>query len=229
MYIYIYIYVCVRTFMMMFPVHIKGKSRDTAARRTVRGAYRTRSRIYTTGYVKPPNPKALKQNTGAHSVMVTCAIGAGKVLMWHIVQGRWNGATAARMYKELQRSLAKAHPNVKGPWRVLEDNDPTGYKSGRGLAAKKDCGIQSFDLPKRSPDLNPLDYGFWVKVNKAMRAEEREWPASKRESRDQYIARLRRTAKAIPKSEIENLIGGLRRRCELLDQARGGHFPEGGH
>lgn len=25
---------------------------------------------------------------------------------------------------------------VCGPWRILEDNDPAGYKSGRGVAAK---------------------------------------------------------------------------------------------
>ena len=35
-------------------------------------------------------------------------------------------------------------------WKVLEDNDPTGYKSSKGMAAKAAAGIETLDLPKRS-------------------------------------------------------------------------------
>lgn len=63
----------------VFQVYPNGKWRDVAARRKVRGAYRQRRRVFKDGYVKPPNPKALKQNTGVKSAMITCAIGAGKV------------------------------------------------------------------------------------------------------------------------------------------------------
>ena len=33
-------------------------------------------------------------------------------------------------------------------------------------------------FPKRSPDLNPLDYGFWPMVNKCLRAQESKFPPS---------------------------------------------------
>ena len=78
----------------VFPVYINGKMRDYAARRPLRGVYRTRSRVYTKGNTKPNG--ALKKNTGAKSVMVTCAIGAGRTLLWHVVPGgKWNSEAAA--------------------------------------------------------------------------------------------------------------------------------------
>ena len=212
-----------------FPVFINGKGRDLAARRTVRGAYRTRRRVFTAGYVKPKDPKALKQNTGAKSVMVSCALGAGKVLMWHYVEGRWNADAAEKMYKgPLRAALQKAYPDVRGPWRVLEDNDPTGYKSKRGLAAKAEVGIQTLDLPRRSPDLNPLDFSFWAQLNKRMRAQEKSWHSSRRETRAQYLARLRKTALSTPSKYIVSIIGALAGRTRQLCNAKGGHFAEGG-
>ena len=76
-----------------FQVYLNGRFRDLAARRRVRGAYRGRgAKVSAVGYTKPP--KSLKQNTGAKSVRATCAIGGGRVLMWHVTQGRWDGAAA---------------------------------------------------------------------------------------------------------------------------------------
>lgn len=102
-----------------FQAYLDGRFRDFAARRRVRGAYRGRgAKVSSPGYTKPP--KSLKQNTGAKSVQVTCAIGGGRVLMWHVVPGRWNASAAADMYsKALLPALKKRYPTFKGMWRVL--------------------------------------------------------------------------------------------------------------
>ena len=213
----------------VFPVYTRGKFRSAAAKRLVRGSYRTRKRVFTTGYVKPKNPKILKNSAGTKSVSVTCAISSEKVLMWHVVPGRWNGAEAARMYSgPLKTALRRAFRGVKGSWRVLEDNDPTGYKSSKGLEAKAAHGIQTLDLPRRSPDLNPLDFAFWADLNRRMRAAERTWPVSRRETRAQYVERLRRTAMSTPPEFLARITGALTKRCVKLAAAKGGHFPEGG-
>ena len=210
----------------VFPVYASGKFRTMAARRRVRGAYRGRARNLSDGYVKPK--ATLKQNTGCKSVMVACALGAGKVLMWHVVQGQWNGKAAAAMYKgPLQRSLKRAYPEHKGAWRVLEDNDPSGYKSNLGKAAKVDSGITPMSLPTRSPDLNPLDFSFWAAVNRKMREDERGWPVSKRESRSSFITRLRKTAQGMPKEYVDKIIGAMAGRCRQIVAAKGGHIAEG--
>ena len=65
--------------------------------------------------------------------------------------------------KHLAPALRKAHP-AKRKFVVLEDNDPMGYKSRAAIQVKKEEKIDVFEIPKRSPDLNPLDYGFWAHV-----------------------------------------------------------------
>ena len=208
-----------------FPVYTKGKDRDYAARRRVRGAYRPRRRIFT-HRTKPS--RNLKRNTGTKSVIVTCAIGHGRVLMWHYVKGRWDAAAAEHMYKgPLLRSLKKNFPSAKS-YRILEDNDPTGYKSRRGEQAKKDANIVPIPLPPRSPDFNPLDYSLWADLNRRMRAQEKAWPKIKRETRKQYLARLKRTAMNLPTEYINKIIGNMAVRCDACRKAKGGHFAEGG-
>jgi hypothetical protein len=124
-------------------------------------------------------------------------------------------------------SCKKASPKQRR-WTVLEDNDPTGFKSTKAIRAKAEVGIETFHIPKRSPDLCALDYAVWTQVNKRMRRQEKNWPKGKRESRAEYATRLRRTALRLPKSFIDASLGDMRRRCQLLFEAKGHHFEEGG-
>ena len=128
----------------------------------------------------------------------------------------------------MARALSKTWP-TRRRWTVLEDNDPTGFKSNKGIAAKSKARIDVFRIPKRSPELNVLDYAVWKAVNRRMRAEEKSWPKSKRETREDYASRLRRTALRLPRSFIESSIGDMQRRCQRLFEAKGNHFEEGGN
>ena len=99
--------------------------------------------------------KDLKHNFGA-KVQVSVAIAATKTVMCHVVAGNWTAAKAAKMYnRALAPSLKRAYPG-RSRFLVLEDNDPTGYKSDLTKAAKRDNHVVVFEIPKRSPDLNPL-------------------------------------------------------------------------
>jgi hypothetical protein len=86
----------------------------------------------------------------------------------------------------------------------------------------------SLDLPKRSPDLNPLDFSFWSHLSKRMRAKEKSWPATRRETRKAYLARLRRTALSTPRDYVQRIIGALHKRCGQVAAAKGSHIAEGG-
>ena len=85
-----------------------------------------------------------------------------------------------------------------------------------------------FVIPKRSPDLNVCDYALWKEVNKRMRAQEKAWPGSKKETRKEFLARLRRTAMRLPSSFVRRAVGNMAHRCEKLKAAKGSHFEEGG-
>ena len=58
-------------------------------------------------------------------------------------------------------ALEKEYPGVakkrEAPL-LLEDNDPSGYKTKLGEAAKARNKIKVPKIPKRSPDLNVMDY-----------------------------------------------------------------------
>jgi hypothetical protein len=207
-----------------FPIYLNGKNRSYAARRVARGAYRADGEGLHPGHIKPK--KNLKHNTGAGSVNVACAISAEKTLMWHVLDGNWNAERAAQMYtQKLAPALARAYPGAR-QYLVLEDNDPSGYKSRRGIAAKEEKHITVFDFPKRSPDLNPLDYSYWATLNKKLRAQEKKFKPSFRESKVAYLARLRRGAMGMSSSELKKMIGSMRRRLGALAAANGRHFEE---
>ena len=71
-----------------------------------------------------------------------------------------------------------------------------------------------------------MDYCIWANVEKKLREQGRTWPAHRRETRVQFIRRLRRVVKQWLENEIKKAIGDMKRRCELLYRAKGGLFDE---
>ena len=206
---------------------MRGKDRHEAARRQIRGGYRGRGDKPKSYLVKrKPHMKY-----SAPSVQVTAAIIKGKIRMFEFVKGNWNGEKAANMYKgPLLKALRKAYPETartKNPrFTVLEDNDPAGYKSSKGIAAKKEAGLVSVVLPKRSPDLNPLDYAIWSAINRAMRKQEKTMRKNFRESKEAYMARLRKTALSLPKATVEKAVKQMYNRVRWVIEAQGGLFEK---
>ena len=208
-----------------FPVYLNGDARHVAAQQRTRGAYRTVGDGLGQDYVR--RGSKLKYNTGAKGVGILAGVGDGKLLIWERIEGTWNADTAARLYTgPILAALRKAHPG-KRSFTILEDNDPSGFKSRKGMDAKREAGIDTLDLPKRSPDLNVCDYALWHEVNTRLRRQEDGWPKTRRETRPAYLRRLRRAALGIPAQFLTKAVESMRHRCELLDAAEGGLFAEG--
>ena len=208
-----------------FKVYLNADGRKKAAQHATYGAYRAPGQGLAQGYVKPK--KTLLTNPGARNELILAAVGNGKMMMWHKC-ARWNGAAAKAMYTgPLAKALKKAYP-TKSKFIVLEDNDPSGFKSSKGVAGKIAAKIHAFEIPRRSPDLNVQDYAIWKEINRRMRLQEQKWPRGKREARGQYLTRLRRTALRLPKAFITKSIGDMHRRCKRLLAAKGGFIEEGG-
>ena len=81
-------------------------------------------------------------------------------------------------------------------------------------------------FPKRSSDLNPLDYGFWSMINTRLRGQESKFLPSKREGRAAFIKRLKRTIMRTPSATLEPLVKSMKRRCGALRTAKGADFEE---
>ena len=54
------------------------------------------------------------------------------------------------------------------------------------------------------------------------------WPMSRRETRANFLARLKRTAKNLPPSFVLGCFKNMKVRCVRLGAAEGGLFEEGG-
>ena len=209
-----------------FKVFLGQEARSRAAKEGTWGAFRTKGQGLEAPYVRPS--RRLKWNPGVRGVHVLAGVGNGKVMVWEYIDGRrWTGAVAAECYRgPIAAALSKEYPQRK-TFTVLEDNDPTGFRSKAGLAAKESAGIKTFEIPKRSPSLNVCDYALWTEVNKRMRAQEKRMPSNKRESRAEFLKRLKRTALRLPSSFVDSSIKQMRKRCQRLQDAKGGHFEEG--
>lgn len=209
-----------------FKVATTACARKLLAKRRVRAVYRKKGKSLRSAHVKP-DPK-LRLNTGAKGILKMAGLGGGKVLVFETIHGKWSGQKAADMYKDVvAKALKKRYP-AKKAYCVLEDNDPTGNFSKKGIAAKAAEKLYVLKIPKRSPDLNVCDYTFWSEVEKRMRAQERKMPLLKRETRGDFEKRLDRTARELPAAYINKSIENMKKRCRLLFEAEGGLFEEGG-
>ena len=63
---------------------------------------------------------------------------------------------------------------VKRSYKVVEDNDPTGYKSKKAKAAKRELGISAVPMPTYLSDLNPFDFSLWGAIEERMVANSPE-------------------------------------------------------
>ena len=109
---------------------------------------------------------------------------------------------------------------------IIEDGDPSGYKSSAGKAAKKKARISTDDLPPRSPDFNVLDYSLWHAINERMREQERAFSVKKRETKEQYLARVRRTALSLPEAAVKRAIQDMHQRVRVAVRFKDGQYIE---
>ena len=207
-----------------FTPYLTPKARAYAQKVRARGAFRGKKQGLAKGFVKPK--KTLKQNFG-RKVCVAVAISAKKVLTCYVVKKSWCGAAAHEFYaRHLAPALRKASPSKRN-FLIVEDNDPTGHKSGAGEATKREAHLSCLPFPKHSPELMPLDYGFWSAVNKRLRKQETAFDEEYKETRHHFVARLKRTILSTSPASLEKLIGAMQVRCERLKKAKGWHFEEG--
>jgi transposase len=203
-----------------FEVPTTDRARAYVKRQKVRGQLRTPQEGLKPGFTRP-NTKKQRMHTGGYA-SVCAGISGGKVVFWHYLQKTWNGEAAAALYRGPIQSILKKHRGEKKKYLVCEDNDRTGYKSRKAMAAKVESSIQTVDLPKYSPDLNPLDFFVWSEVERRMNKAKVKQP----ESQAKYKARLRRTALGLPASMVKAAVASMKKRIQAVYEANGKDIPQ---
>ena len=108
-------------------------------------------------------------------------------------------------------------PGGQQKWFVM-DNDP----SQRSIAARKainDSGATLFEIPPRSPDLNPIENLFHIVKKKLDRQAIVE--GIEHETRTDFKARVHKTITEIPVSVINNLLLSMPKRIEAVIKCKG--------
>jgi transposase len=118
------------------------------------------------------------------------------------------------------QSLSPVNP--EGPWHVLCDNE-TFLRAAESREAYKDCSIKLWQIPAKSPDLNPIE-NFWGWLRKHLRAldfkdlEAKRLPLSK--------AAFRERVRQVLKSQKAQTVAGncarrLRKVCAEVVKKKG--------
>ena len=203
-----------------FDIPTTARARSCLAQQQVRFHLRTRAEGTRPECVKPCRKKN-RINTGG--VASVCAgVDNTTIVPWHYLPKKWNGDEARKLYMGPIIRKLKEHRGSKRTYNLIEDNDPTGYKSSKAQAAKKAVGIKALPMPRYSRDLNHLDYSLWAAIEKRMieRAPKRI------ETVDAYKRRLRPTALRLPKRLIEKAVSAMPK-CLREVVAAGGHCIKG--
>ena len=142
--------------------------------------------------------------------------------MWHVVETRWNGSTAAAMYTDHLKPALERTWGKRPYYTIVEDGDRKGNASNKGVAAKITSKIRALTLPPRTPSLMPLDYSIWHRIGQQV---VKTSPKKGTETKDAFIKRLRRIALSLPKGYVKSVIRRMKDNIKALADA-GGYTPK---
>ena len=199
-----------------FPMPLTPAQRSKYKKTRVTGHLRKPVEGVEKGFTKP---RMRHSFLGVPSVNISAAVAKDRVIMWYAHTSPWNGATAAAMYKgPLLHALKKTWGN-KREFTIVEDGDRKGNQSTKGIDAKVTACIHAMTLPPRTPEWMPLDYAVWTAIESKMLTCEPD----ARETREEYLARLRRCALGLPRAFIRKVIGRMRKNIQEVQNAKGYH------
>ena len=197
-----------------FPVPLTPAQRKRFRQTLITGHLRKASEGVDRGFTKPHEKHSF---IGIPSVTITAAVAKDKVIMWHIVEGSWNGAAAARMYEDHLKPALQRTWGKRALYHIVEDGDRKGNTSGKGISSKARAKIVAMTLPPRTPSLMPLDYAIWHKITTQVIDDA---PAGT-ETRAAFLNRLKDIAYGLPKGYVMSTINRMRGNLQALIEARG--------
>ena len=197
-----------------FPLSLTPEQRSRLRQTMVTGHLRKPSEGIAKGFTKPREKHSF---LGIPSITICAAVAKDRIIMWHEVVGPWNGEAAANMYEnQLKPALVRTW-GKRSRYTIIEDGDRKGNRSNKGIAAKARANIHATTLPPRTPSLMPLDYAIWQRIVK----KNMETAPAGTESKDDFLRRLRKTSKSLPKKWVRSQICRMKSNVHALKEARG--------
>lgn len=159
--------------------------------------------------------KGRKEGTGLNVVRLMVAVAYGKGVIICEEYKKLNGAYFADFVKRnfINMFGAADKDHVK---YFLQDGDRS-QNSKAAKEAMKRVKAEVFHIPAKSPDLNPIENLFHL-ANKELRKSSK---TISRETREEFLLRIRRTLHSIPIQTIDKTIDSMDKRIGMIIKARG--------
>jgi transposase len=159
--------------------------------------------------------KGRKEGTGLNVVKLMVAVAYGKGVIVCEEYSKLNGAYFADFVKRnfINMFGAADKDHVK---YFVQDGDRS-QNSKAAKEAMKRVKAEIFHIPAKSPDLNPIENVFHL-TNKDLRQSSK---TITRESREEFLFRIRRALYGIPIQTIDKTIASMDRRIGMVIKARG--------
>ena len=201
-----------------FPMPLTAKQRTRFKQTRVPGHLRFPSEGTHRGFTKPTITN-LRWN-GVPSVTIAAAVAKDKVIMWEAVD-KWNGATAASVYKGPLLTALRRTWGRRRQYTIIEDGDKKGNQSTKGKAAKREAKLRAAVLPPRTPCWMPLDYSIWKQI--VQKLHDTMPQGSRKESKEAFKARLKKCAKTLPRGRVAHAIDKMKEQIVGVRDNRGWH------
>ena len=152
---------------------------------------------------------------GGGSVMVWAEISVQGKMDLHVID---NGTlTALRYVNEILDVYVPPYAGAVGENFIMMDDNARAHRARITDQYLKQATIIRMEWPARSPDLNPIEHA-WDMLQTAVSSSSVQ-PASVQELRQA----LPEEWNQIPQYKIRRLISSMRRRCQVVIEARGHH------
>ena len=148
--------------------------------------------------------------------MVSIAYGRG-VTMCELFEKRLCGKSFSEFVKEYFPPCFQESPNPEGKL-FLQDGDPS-QKSALAMDALAEIGGRKFAIPPRSPDMNPIENVFHL--TKRRLRKEAVLEGITHEQYNKSVCRVKRTLKSTSIDLIDNIIGSMNKRMDMVIKAKG--------
>ena len=148
--------------------------------------------------------------------MVTIAYGKG-VTMCEELETQLNGKSFAEFVRMHFPACFEDSSNPDGKV-FLQDGDPS-QNSAVAMDAVAEVGGKKFGIPPRSPDLNPIENLFHLVKRKMRKCAVQQ--NIEHESYPEFLARIKATMMSIENRVIDNLIGSMTKRIDMVVKAKG--------
>lgn len=171
-------------------------------------------RLKNEGLKKGCTTKGKKEGSTQVKFMVGIAHRKG-VIMCEPIKRRMNGSYFSEMIRDKFPEPLGNDNRVK---RILQDGDPS-QNSKKAMGAFVCIGAVVFEIPARSPDLNPIENLFHL-VRRNLQQEARNKKITE-ETIEGFTQRVYRNLQSFDSSIIDKIIETMPKRLDMIIKARG--------